>query len=228
MPDQPEAKVRARAAAIGFTGAMADTPASQLSGGERTRLLLGLATLAGPHLILLDEPTNHLDIDSRAALIAAINSHPGAVILVSHDRHLIDACADRLWLVADGQVVQFEGDVEEYSAIVLADRSGSSRTSQRPKTAAKGRVDVRRAAAERRTELAPLRRRVAEAEAAIKRHGDDLANLDQALAEPGLFGRNPAQAAALSKARAQAASALGRAEDDWLEASAAYENAIVD
>ena len=103
MPDAPEARVRARAGAIGFPQALADTPAGQLSGGEKARLLLGLATFCGPHLVVLDEPTNHLDIDSRAALIAAINAYPGAVILVSHDRHLIEACADRLLLVADGR-----------------------------------------------------------------------------------------------------------------------------
>ena len=104
MPDAPEAKVRARAGAIGFSAEAADTPSANLSGGEKARLLLGLATKRGPHLIVLDEPTNHLDIDSRAALIEAINDYPGAVILVSHDRYLIEACADRLWLVADGQV----------------------------------------------------------------------------------------------------------------------------
>ena len=105
MPDTPESKVRARAGAIGFPGERADTPVETLSGGEKARLLLGLATFAGPHLIILDEPTNHLDIDSRAALVEAINDYPGAAILVSHDPHLIEACADRLWLVGDGTVV---------------------------------------------------------------------------------------------------------------------------
>ncbi len=81
---------------------MADTPVANLSGGEKARLLLGLATFEAPHLVVLDEPTNHLDIDSRAALIEAINDYSGAVILVSHDRYLLEACADRLWLVADG------------------------------------------------------------------------------------------------------------------------------
>ena len=180
---------------------------------------------------MLDEPTNHLDIDSRAALIAAINAYPGAVILVSHDRYLVDACADRLWLVADGKVTPFDGDLEEYSELVLAERGGASKTGElRPKAAdaPRGRVEIRRAAAEKRTELAPLRRRIAEAEAAVKRHGDDIARLDRTLAEPGLFARNPAQAAVLAKARADAASALARAEDDWLEASAAYESAMAD
>src|SRR5436190_22939186 len=123
MPDAPEAKVRARAGAVGFSGAMADTPAGQLSGGEKARLLLGLATFGGPHLVVLDEPTNHLDIDSRSALIAAINDYPGAVILVSHDRYLIEACADRLLLVANGEVAPFDGDLDDYRRLVLSNKS---------------------------------------------------------------------------------------------------------
>jgi ATP-binding cassette subfamily F protein 3 len=228
LPDQPEAKVRARAGAIGFPAAKADTPAGRLSGGERARLLLGLATLAGAHLIVLDEPTNHLDIDSRAALITGINTYPGAVILVSHDRYLIEACADRLWLVAGGQVVPFEGDLDEYRDIVLAERGGTKSTDQGRKAAEapRGRVEIRRAAAEKRTELAPLRRRIAAAENAVKRLGQEIAIIDAALAEPGLFARDPARAAVLAKGRADAVSALARAEDDWLDASAAFESAM--
>ena len=101
MPDAPESKVRARVGAIGFSGKAGDTLVKSLSGGEKARLLLGLATFYGPNMIILDEPTNHLDIDSRAALAEAINDFPGAVIMVSHDRYLIEACADRLWVVAD-------------------------------------------------------------------------------------------------------------------------------
>ena len=104
MPDAPEAKVRARVGAIGFSGPAGNTKVEKLSGGEKARLLLGLATFSAPHLVILDEPTNHLDIDSRAALIEALNDFPGAVILVSHDRYLLEACADRLWLVQDGTV----------------------------------------------------------------------------------------------------------------------------
>src|SRR4029079_15627629 len=102
--------VRARAGVIGFSGGAADTPVETLSGGEKARLLLGLATFSARHLIILYEPTNHLDIDSRGALMEAINDYPGAVILVSHDRYLIEACADRLWLVQGGSVKPFDGD----------------------------------------------------------------------------------------------------------------------
>ncbi len=236
MPDQSEAKVRARAGAIGFPAAKADTPAGQLSGGERSRLLLGLATLGGAHLIVLDEPTNHLDIDSRAALVTGINSYPGAVILVSHDRYLIEACADRLWLVADGRVVPFEGDLDEYREVVLAARGGADPPPQagegkgggnrKTAEAPRARGEIRRAAAEKRIELAPLRHRIAQAETAVKRLSQEIAGIDAVLAEPGLFARDPARAAMLAKARADAAGALARAEDDWLDASAAFESAM--
>jgi ATP-binding cassette, subfamily F, member 3 len=228
MPDAAEAKVRARAGAIGFPQALADTPSGQLSGGEKARLLLGLATFAGPHLLMLDEPTNHLDIDSRSALIAAINDFPGAVILVSHDRYLIEACADRLLLVADGRAAPFDGDLDDYRKLVLADRGASSKSSDSRATATPrtGRADARRAAAEKRIELAPLRRRIAQAEAAVTRLTAEIARIDAALAEAGLFARDPARATALAKARADHAAALARSEEEWLDASALQEERL--
>src|SRR5438876_280059 len=131
MPDAPEAKVRALAGSIGFSGLNADKKVEKLSGGEKARLMLGLATFGGPHMLILDEPTNHLDIDSRTALIEAINDYSGAVILVSHDRHLLDACADRLWLVADGKVMTFDGDLDDYRRRVLSDRDDSGDRAER-------------------------------------------------------------------------------------------------
>jgi ATP-binding cassette subfamily F protein 3 len=225
MPDAPESKVRARAGAIGFSEAAADTPAANLSGGEKARLLLGLATLKGPHLVILDEPTNHLDIDSRSALIEAINDHAGAVILVSHDRYLLEACADRLWLVADGHVTPFEGDLDDYRRLVLSDRSPQGGGRKAARGAGAGRADIRRAAAQMRIETAPLRRRIADAETAVQRLTDEIARIDAALADAGLFTRDPAKAAALAKARAAAVSALADAESEWFAASAALEAA---
>ncbi len=122
MRDAPESKVRARVGAIGFSGKAGDTLVKSLSGGEKARLLLGLATFHAPNLIILDEPTNHLDIDSRAALAEAINDFPGAVIMVSHDRYLIEACADRLWVVADRTVTPYDGDLDDYRRSVLSAR----------------------------------------------------------------------------------------------------------
>ena len=99
MKGAPEAKVRARVAAMGLGAERMETRARDLSGGEKARLLLGLIAFDGPHLLILDEPTNHLDIDSRQMLVEALNSYNGAVILISHDRHLIEACVERLWIV---------------------------------------------------------------------------------------------------------------------------------
>jgi ATP-binding cassette subfamily F protein 3 len=227
MPDAPVPRVRARAGAIGFPGEKADTPVMNLSGGEKSRLLLGLATFGGAHLVILDEPTNHLDIDSRAALIEAVNDFPGAVILVSHDRYLLDACADRLWLVADGRVTPFEGDIDDYRRQVLSERGGEAKDDRARGDAPKsGRAEIRRAAAEKRAELAPLRRRISAAETTMARLQGEIERLDTTLTDPDLFARDPAKAAALAKSRAETARALARAEEDWLEASSAYESAM--
>jgi ATP-binding cassette subfamily F protein 3 len=222
MPDDAEAAVRAKVGAIGFSGAAADTKVKKLSGGEKARLLLGLATFEAPHLIILDEPTNHLDIDSRGALIEAINDFPGAVILVSHDRYLLEATADRLWLVGGGKVNPFDGDLDAYTRDVLSERGGS-RAGATKTPNAPNRSDIRRAAAEKRAETAPLRQRVKQAEAAIDRLTRELAALDAQLADGGLFARDAEKAAALAKARADAAVALAAAEEEWLTASAALE-----
>jgi len=228
MPEAPEARVRARAGAMGFPGAMADTPVANLSGGEKARLLLGLATFDGPHLLMLDEPTNHLDIDSRAALIEAINEFSGAIVMVSHDRYLLEACADRLWLVADGGVTTFDGDLEDYRRLILKERgeteerTGDQSAAGSPRAA---RADQRRAAAEKRAELAPLRRRIASLDADIARLTARIAEIDLALADPLLYQRDPARSATLARERAESANALSLAEEQWLIASGEYETA---
>jgi ATP-binding cassette subfamily F protein 3 len=212
MGDAPEAKIRGRAGAIGFSGKAADTLVSSLSGGEKARLLLGLATFFAPNMIILDEPTNHLDIDSRAALAEAINEFPGAVIMVSHDRYLIEACAERLWVVADRTVATYDGDLDDYRRLVLsADRKPSlARERNGPDKPPRGRGERK----------VPLKQKVANAEAEIARIGGIIQKIDAALALPDIFSRDPKQAAQLAKARAAAAEALQRAEEDWLEASA--------
>ena len=218
MGDAPEAKVRARAGAIGFSGKAADTKAGKLSGGEKARLLLGLATFFGPNMIILDEPTNHLDIDSRGALAEAINEFPGAVIMVSHDRYLIEACADRLWIVADRTVTNYDGDLDEYRRLVLSTRNGEPAPRERSAPAEK----PQRARSDNR---GSLKKRIADAEAEIARVSEIIAKIDTALALPDIFSRDPKQAAQLSKARANAADALARAEEQWLEASTQFDEA---
>jgi ATP-binding cassette subfamily F protein 3 len=218
MPDDTETKVRARVGAIGFSGKAADTEVGSLSGGEKARLLLGLATFAAPNMIILDEPTNHLDIDSRAALAEAINDFPGAIIMVSHDRYLIEACADQLWVVAERTVQPYDGDLDDYRRTVLTTRgekpAGRERSAERDRPV--------RAKSEKRT---PLRHRITAAESEMARITTIIEKIDAALALPDLFKRDPKQAAQLTKARASAAEALARAEDDWLAASSAFDEA---
>ena len=223
MSDAPETKVRGRTGAIGFSGKAGDTLVKNLSGGEKARLLLGLATFFGPNMIILDEPTNHLDIDSRAALAEAINEFPGAVIMVSHDRYLIEACADQLWVVADQTVTTYDGDLDDYRRMVLSARG--MRTNSRDRGSnerGNGRDKPARNSNEKRI---PLKQKISEAEAEIARINGIIAKIDTALALPDLFTRDPKQAAQLSKARAGAASALQRAEEEWLAASSQYDEA---
>src|SRR4051794_605582 len=223
MPEAPESKVRGRVGAIGFSGKAGDTVVKSLSGGEKARLLLGLATFFGPNMIILDEPTNHLDIDSRAALAEAINEFPGAVIMVSHDRYLIESCADQLWVVADRTVTPFDGDLDDYRRLVLSSRG--LRTSSRDRDAnerGNGRDKPQRNKTEKRV---PLKQKISDAEAEIERINGIIAKIDAALALPDLFQRDPKQAAQLSRARAGAALALQRAEEDWLTASSSYDEA---
>src|SRR5262245_3542403 len=159
MPEATEAQRRARLGTLGFGVAKADTRAENLSGGEKARLLFALATFHGAHLLILDEPTNHLDVDAREALVRALNDYEGAVILITHDRHLIEACADRLWIVRDATVRAYDGDVDRYRAECLAERGGPD--CQTPKGKGNGDArptpqEARRRAAELRAALAPL------------------------------------------------------------------------
>jgi ATP-binding cassette subfamily F protein 3 len=221
MPDAPESKVRGRAGAIGFSGKAGDTLVKNLSGGEKARLLLGLATFFGPNMIILDEPTNHLDIDSRAALAEAINEFPGAVIMVSHDRYLIEACADQLWVVADGMVTSYDGDLDDYRRAVLSARGAKVVTRERAPNRNE-RNDTSTRAKEKRI---PLKQRISEAETEMARIGGIIEKIDAALALPDLFTRDPKQASQLSKARASASDALSRAEEAWLTASSEFDEA---
>jgi len=221
MPEATETKVRGRTGAIGFSGKAGDTVVRSLSGGEKARLLLGLATFFGPNMIILDEPTNHLDIDSRAALAEAINEFPGAVIMVSHDRYLIEACADQLWVIADHAVTNFDGDLDDYRRMVLSAR-GMRVSSRENGGNDRGRDKPQRNKGEKRSSP---KQRISDAEAEIARINGIIAKIDTALALPDLFKRDPKQAGQLAKARAGAESALQRAEEEWLAASSEFDKA---
>ncbi len=119
-PDEAPGKWRSRLAGFGLSADQAETRVGRLSGGQKARLSLLIATIDAPHMLILDEPTNHLDIESREALVEALTAYSGAVVLVSHDMHLLSLVADRLWLVSDGTVKPFDGDLEAYRALLLA------------------------------------------------------------------------------------------------------------
>jgi ATP-binding cassette subfamily F protein 3 len=219
-----ETTARTRLGGFGFSGDKADTPIASLSGGERARLLLAIATLEKPNLLILDEPTNHLDIDAREELLTALNDYEGAVVLISHDRRLIEACADRLLLVADGRVTPFNGDLEDYKRLVLSARGGSSEASARDaKTQSK--AEQRREAADKRLALKPLKDAMDKWEREVARLHGEIEKIDAALAAPGLFAKDPERGEKLSKSRAEAARNLEAAESRWIEAAEAYEAA---
>jgi ATP-binding cassette subfamily F protein 3 len=234
MPDATEAQKRTRLGSYGFGFDKADTKCANLSGGEKARLLLMRATFHKPHLLILDEPTNHLDVDSREALVMALNEFDGAVILITHDRHLVEACVDRLWLVRDGTVTAYDGDMDDYRRLLLAER-GAAKSRERGSLPAGGRsepavgrAEQRQKAAERRAQLAPLKKAMQAAEREVEAITSDLARLDTALADADLYTNDPSKVQRLSLERGQKARRLAEAEERWLLATEAYETAEVE
>ena len=206
--------VRAQLGRFGFSGDKATTLVSKLSGGERARLALALITRDAPHLLILDEPTNHLDVDSREALVQALNGYDGAVIIVSHDRHMIELTADRLVLVGNGEAAEYAGSVDDYIDLVLGRGAAAS---EKPK---QQRQD-RKVAAKAREDARALKKAAAEAEAASARLAAQCSAIDRALFDPanalGEFANMPMTE--LSRRRAQITSDLQAAEARWLEAN---------
>ncbi|WP_026379000.1 ABC-F family ATP-binding cassette domain-containing protein [Afifella pfennigii] len=217
-----EAQLRSRVAQMGLATQKMDTKAKDLSGGEKARLLMGLAALSRPHLLILDEPTNHLDVDSREALIHALNDYSGAVILISHDRHLIEASVDRLWLTANGTVRPYEGDIEEYRREVLegpARKSGENRAAPAP---------ARRSQADRRKQAAPIRQKMKECERLVEVFSKEIEELDDRLADAALHRGDPERAARYARKRAEKAAMLERLEERWIELGAMLEEIDVE
>ena len=221
MPESPPETVRARLGGFGFSQDKAFVPVGELSGGERARLNLALVTYNAPGLLILDEPTNHLDMETREALVAALAEYSGAVVLVSHDWHLVELVADRLWLVDGGTVRSFEDDLEAYRRRLLErDEPAESRASG--SVAVNSRRAGRREAAERRRALEPLRQKARSAEEMAARLAAEQQALDRTLADPGAFGEGAALADAL-KRRAQLERRIAEAEAEWFEAATELE-----
>ena len=230
MKGAPEAKVRARVAAMGLGAQRMETRARDLSGGEKARLLLGLIAFDGPHLLILDEPTNHLDIDSRQMLVEALNSFNGAVILISHDRHLVEACVERLWIVADGGVHPFDGDMESYRKQILkgTKREKTAELQQNevantPPQPNFNKQQLRRMKAEKRKTQEPLKQKIRQTEKDIAALNTRISNIDKELATPDLFEEDAPRGEKLSHSRATTQKQIALLEEQWLRMSAEYE-----
>ena len=206
-PDEPPARLRARLAGFGLMEAQAETKVRALSGGQKSRLSLLLATIDAPHLLILDEPTNHLDIESREALTEALNDYTGAVVLVSHDMHLLELVADRLWLVADGAVRPYADDLDSYRKSLLTPDEP-----ERPREPAK--PVARRAS---RDEILELRAEVRRGEERVEKLTAMLDRIAEKMADPALYD-DPAEAEKWGRKHAEATQALPRAETLWLDA----------
>ncbi len=217
MPKATPQAVRARLGRFGFGQDKAFVPVKSLSGGERARLNFALITHDAPPLLILDEPTNHLDIDSRAALATAINEFAGAVVLISHDWHFLELTADRLWLVADGKVAPYDGDLEDYRKSTLTARKAAP-----PALVVEAPAKPDPAPNLPRKSLAPLRRAARDAEAALHGLAKEKQMLELALAKPDLAAPERVR---LMRRHAELIGAMQTAEAAWLGAEEAVQAA---
>ncbi|MCC6104697.1 MULTISPECIES: ABC-F family ATP-binding cassette domain-containing protein [Acetobacter] len=219
--------IRAQLARFGLDADRAETPVRDLSGGEKARLLLALATRDAPQLLILDEPTNHLDLDARDALVRALSEFEGAVLLISHDPHLVELVADRLWLVADGKVTPFEGDMAEYKSWLIEQNRSANRSAKQQDTASQqSRKDDRRERAEARKAQAPLRKIIKDAESRLAKLATERAKIEASLADPALYTDGKAEdVTRLNTRLAAIGKEQAEVEERWLEAEAELEAA---
>jgi ATP-binding cassette subfamily F protein 3 len=217
-PTETPARLRARLGGFGIGAEQAETLVGKLSGGQKARLSLMLATIDAPHLLILDEPTNHLDIESREALVEALTAYTGAVILVSHDMHLLSLVADRLWLVKDGAVKPYEGDLESYRALLLgapekkSDKKTETQKAPKPKRAP-------------RLSVLELRAEVRKCEERVEKLERMRARMDEMLADPTLYSERKHAVPELQRKDGELKVALKRAEALWEGAIAKLEAA---
>ncbi len=189
LPDLAPPKARARLAGFGLGAAQADTEVGRLSGGQKARLSLLMATLDNPHMLILDEPTNHLDIESREALVEALTAYTGAVILVSHDMHLLSMAADRLWLVQGGRVTTYDDDLEAYRRLLLSGDKGQSGHNAKP---SKPAATAQKPKAKRapRDKVLTLRAEVRRCEERVEKLADMRSRIEKRLADPKMYEKS--------------------------------------
>jgi ATP-binding cassette subfamily F protein 3 len=218
-----ELELRTFLGSFGFSGNRVFEPVGPFSGGEKARLVLALVSFMRPNLLLLDEPTNHLDLEMRQALAVALQDYEAAVVLVSHDRHLLRAFADELLLVHEGKVAPFDGELDDYAAW-FAETAESNKPQQSETSGAEDRKQRKREEAERRARLSPLRAEVAQLEQQIRKLEAERAALDSELANPEIY-EDKARAVELMQRRADVVARLEQAEAAWLEAAERLEQA---
>jgi len=196
-----------------------DTLAKNLSGGERARLLMGLITFGGPGMMILDEPTNHLDIDSRDALVHALNDYEGAVLIISHDRHLIESTCDTLWIAENGTIRELDEDLDSYQRSITSAKDGKGGGTKAERKANKAE------AAARRAEIAPIKTSIKDAETRIARLKTEISKVETQLDDPKVYNGAPDKVIALGKDKARFAADLEATEEQWLALSAQLEEA---
>ena len=217
-PNDNDERLRSQLGRFGFSQQRADTKVANLSGGEKARLLFALMTCDAPHILLLDEPTNHLDVDSRQALIQAINGFAGAVVIVSHDPHVLELTADRFWLVDDGRIATFDGDMEAYRALLF---DGPATNSKKETESARPTVDKReqrRLAAEQRQARVPLQKQLARIEKNMAKLQEEKMELENRMADPALYDGEADAVVALQKELGWISPQLAEVEAAWLAA----------
>ena len=215
-PKELSTQLRARLGAAGIGADIVDNPVERLSGGQKARLLMAIAAIDAPHILILDEPTNHLDIESREALVHALNSYEGCVILVSHDAHLVEMVADRLWLVENGHVSVFDGDMTDYQKWLLAKRGAASMASAN-KQEIKPTDNQLSTGRQRRQNTSTLRSKIRSFEKQLDALSAQKLAIETIMAAPGFYHQSnadniAAQSAALASIDAQ----LIEVEEAWL------------
>ena len=224
-PNELPTKIRARLGAAGIGADIVENSVERLSGGQKARLLMAMAAIDSPHILILDEPTNHLDIESREALVLALNDYSGAIILVSHDAHLVEMVADRLWIVRDGAVSVFDGDMDDYKRLLLSQRGAASKQDRLEASETTKKSQQRMLSGkERRKSTNHIRSVITKAEKLMSVLESEKAKLEKEMASPGFFDAgNSDRAAEIGRRMGEIANDLVTAEESWIEAQSELE-----